>query len=193
MSTRAKKLREQNQVVKIVKDLIKRMETFEDAVEELKLLKDTVCDINEQLSEQEATNAEAMRKLKENLRDNKLRVLNETVEEMGRVIVSSDELEEYKQEATRWKAECSKVKEECRADVKSQVDEQMSRQLKILELQNENKLASLNASNESYKTEVQNLKETIKRMAQELDSQKKLTADVAGARRPVSSSENKSN
>lgn len=186
-SARARTLREKNQVAKLVKDLNKRMETFEDAVEELKILKESVCEMNDQLAEQEATNVEAMRKLKEDLRDNKLRALNEAVEAMGKVLISKDELEEYKNEADRWKDECSKVKEEARKELDSRVEEQLQRSLKIIELQNENKLASLKANNESYQSEINNLKDTIKRMSSELDSQKKLTADVAGARRPAPS------
>lgn len=184
MSSRARTLREKNQVVKLVKDLIKRMDSFEDSVGELKILSETITDMNDQLASQEADNVEKMRQLKDALRDNKLKALNETVEGMGRVIISQDELEEFKNEAARWKEECTRVKEECRSDVKTQVDEQLERNLKILELQHENKLASFKATNEALNAEVNNLKETIKRMSQELESQKKLTADVAGANRP---------
>jgi len=179
MSTRVKKMKETNQIVKLVKDLNKRMESFEDSVQELKLLKDSITTMNDQIDEQETTNVETLRKLKEELKESKLRVLNETVEAMGRVIVSVDDLGEYKQEVLRWKDECSKVKAAAQAEIKEKLQEQLDRQFKIMELQNENKTSKLSATCESYKTEVTNLKEMIARMSQELDSQKKLTADVA--------------
>jgi hypothetical protein len=186
MSTaRARALREKNAVAKLVKDLNKKMDSFEDAVEELKILKDSITEMNDQIAEQEQTNVETMKRLKADLKDNRTRTLNEAVEEMGKVIVSTDELEEYKAEAERWKAECGRVKLAVADEVKEKVEEQVDRQLKILELQNECKTAELNASNESFKKEVQNLKEAIGRMSEELNSQKKLTADVARVGRPV--------
>lgn len=161
------------------------MDNFEEAVEELKILKESVTEMNDQIVEQEETNVETLRNLKANLKENKTRVLNDTVEEMGKVIISLDELEEYKAEAMRWKAECGIVKTRVKDDVSEQVNEQVDRQLKILQLQNECKTAEMSASNESLKKEVVNLKEAIERMSNELDSQKKLTADVARVSRPI--------
>jgi len=183
MSTaRARKLKENNQLVKLVKDLNKRMESFEDAVQELKLLKDSVTDINDQISEQEATNSETLRQLREDLRENKLKALTEAVQEMGKVIISTEDLAEHKSEAQKWKEECVRIKASVQKEIKESVEDQMSRRLKIQELEFENKTAKLSATCENYKAEIVNLKETIARMSQELDSQKKLTADVARVR-----------
>jgi predicted TIM-barrel fold metal-dependent hydrolase len=180
MSTaRARKLKEQNQVLKLVKDLNKRMESFEDTVQELKILKDSITDMNDQLTEQEASNVETLRKLREDLKENKLRALNEAVQTMGKVIVSEEDLEDYKQEVQKWKEEASRVKASVQTEIKEKVSEQLEKQMKILELQNENRTSKLTSACDSYKTEVANLKETIARMSAELDSQKRLTADVA--------------
>jgi predicted RND superfamily exporter protein len=183
MSTlRARKLKETNQVIKLVKDLNKRMETFEDAVQELKILKDSIAEMNDQIAEQEASNVETMRKLREDLKENKLKALTETVAGIGKVIISPEDLAEHKGEAQRWKDECARVKASVQKEIKEAVDDQMARRLKIQELEFENKTAKLSASCESYKAEIVNLKDTIARMSQELDSQKKLTADVARVR-----------
>ncbi len=182
-SSKAKTLRDKNLVVKLVKDLDKRMDSFEDAVNELKILKDSICEMNDQLAEQEASNVEQLRKLKEDLRDNKTKALHDALQGMGKLLISEDEVTEYKNEAQRWKDECVRVKEEARAEVKTQVAEQLERQLKILELQNENKISTYKATSESLRSEIVNLKETISRMSQELDSQKDLTASIAGTSR----------
>lgn len=181
-SVRARKLKETNQVVKLVKDLNKRMESFEDSVQELKILKDSITEMNDQIAEQEASNTETLRKLKEDLKENKLRALTEAVNGMGKMIISPEDLAEHKAEAQRWKDECARVKSSVQKEIKEAVDDQMSRRLKIQELEFENKTAKLTASCENYKAEIVNLKETIARMSQELDSQKKLTADVARVR-----------
>lgn len=187
MSSRAKTLREKNQVVKLVKDLNKRMESFEEAVEELKIMKDTICDMNDQLAEQELSNVEQLRQLREDLRDNKLKALNEAVEDMGKIIIAKDDLTEIKNEATRWKNECTRLKNEFNAQLGERVKEQLDRSMKILELENENKTAHIRAVNDAHLTEIANLKETIERMSKELDSQKQLTADIAGRRQQSNS------
>jgi hypothetical protein len=181
-SVRARKMKETNQVVKLVKDLVKRMESFEDSVQELKILKDSITDLNDQITEQEATSVETLRKLREDLKENKLRVLTDTVSSIGKIIISPEDLAEHKNEAQRWKDECARVKASVQKEIKEAVDDQMARRLKIQELEFENKTAKLSASCENYKAEIVNLKDTIVRMSQELDSQKKLTADVARVR-----------
>lgn len=183
MSTsRVKKLKETNQVIKLVKDLNKRMETFEDAVQELKILKDSLTEMSDQIAEQEANNVETMRRLREDLKENKLKALTDAVSGLGKVIISPEDLAEHKSEAQRWKDECARVKASVQKEIKEAVEDQMDRRLKIQELEFENKTAKLSASCENYKAEIGNLKDTITRMSAELDSQKKLTADVARVR-----------
>lgn len=175
MSSRTRKLAETNQIAKLVKELNKRMESFEDSVQELKLMKDSIAGMNDELAEQEAN-------LQNNLKENKLKTLTEIAHQLGRSVVTSEELQEYKNEAQKWKDECAKVRASVQKEIKENVDEQLERKLKILQLENENKSAKLTATCESYKSEIGNLKDTITRMSQELDSQKKLTADVARVR-----------
>jgi hypothetical protein len=180
MSTsRARKLKETSQVAKLVKDLNKRMESFEESVQDLKILKDSLAEMNDQIAEQEIANNETMRKLNEDFKENKLRAITEAVKSIGKIIISPEDLEDHKNNVQKWKDECTRVKASVQDEIKRNVDEQLTRQMKILELQNENKTSRLSASCESYKTEIANLKETIARMSLELDSQKKLTADVA--------------
>lgn len=183
----SRKTKDKNSLIKLVKDLNKRMESFEDSVLELKSMKDSVVELNEQVENQESENLEILKKLKDELRENKLKTLNETAHSMGKVIISQEDLQEYQKEVLRWKEECNRIKSSVQKEIKEEVDRQLERQLKILELQYENKTARLTAACESYQNEVANLKETITRMSSELDSQKKLTADVARVRTEISS------
>lgn len=181
-SIRSRKVKESAQLVKLVKDLNKRMESFEDSVNELKSMKDSITELNEQVALQESQNEETLKRLRDDLRENKLKAISEVTQSMGKVVISQEDLQEYQKEISRWKEECNKIKASVQKEIKEAVDDQLSRQLKILELQNENKTSKLVATCESYKNEISNLKETIGRMTSELDSQKKLTADVARVR-----------
>jgi len=181
-SIRARKLKETSNIIKLVKELNKRMESFEEAVQELKILKESISDMNDQITEQEANNNEILRKLREDLKENKIKALTDAVNSMGKVIISSEDLEEYKQETQKWKNEYTRIKTSLQKEIDDEVNYEMENRLKIKELEFESKTAKLTSSCENYKNEITNLKETISRMSHELDSQKKLTADVARVR-----------
>lgn len=178
-STRAKNIREKNQVVKLVKDLNKKMESFEETVQELKILKETIEELDDQVREQEAKNSREMSRLNQELKDNKFKVVNDVVQTLGKVIISNDELNELKNDSAYWKNQYNNLKQSSEEDVKQRVNEQLDKQLKILELQNQNKLSRLEADRDAFNKEIENYKSTITRMSEELDSQKRLTADIA--------------
>jgi predicted nucleic acid-binding Zn-ribbon protein len=185
MSARQRALKEKSVVAKLVKDLNKRMNDFEVAVDELKILKESLNDMHDEITAQEAENANTLARLKSELKENRTRVLNEAASSCGKVIMSADELEELRREVEKWKNECSNVRAAVQEEVEEKVEEATAHQLKILSLQHECKTAELSAANTNYEKEIENLKEAIARMTGELDSQKKLTADVARVGRPV--------
>lgn len=88
-SNRARKLREQNVVVKLVKDLNKRMGDFETAVDELKILKNSITDMADEVTRQEEENTSKIIALRSELKNNRVKVLNESAESMGKVLISS--------------------------------------------------------------------------------------------------------
>jgi chromosome segregation ATPase len=192
MSSRKSKVpkREETILVKLVKELTKKMDSFEESVTELKLLKDSVMELNEQIADQERNNEETLKELRQNLKENKLKTLNEEVLNMGRIMISSEDLDELKNEVQKWKDECAKIKLSVQKEIKEAVQEQTERKLQIQSLEFENKTAKLNASCDSYKSEIQNLKDTISRMSQELESQKKLTAQVVSGGRNIETKNN---
>lgn len=178
MSTR-QKLREQSAVSKLVKDLNKRMGDFEAAVEELKILKDSLMDMHEEISKQESENARTLASLQNDLKENRTRILNEEARKTGKILIPLEEVEELKQNAERWKRECENMRKQSSEDVEERVQKEVEHQLKLLELEHSCNTAELAATNKNAEKEIENLKETIKRMSAELDSQKRLTADVA--------------
>lgn len=100
-SIRAKKLREQNVVVKLVKDLNKRMGDFENSVDELKILKDSITEMHYQIVTQEEENKNQLIRLRTELKNNRIRILNESAEEIGKVLISAEELAELREEVKR--------------------------------------------------------------------------------------------
>lgn len=181
-TTRAKAMRDKNQVVKLVKDLNKKMDSFEETVSELKILKESLVDMNDQIVQQEQSAAEQMRKIRDDLKDNKLKTITEVAVSLGKVVVNKDDQNEISAEILKLKEENARIRASVQAEVKEKLEEQLTRQLKIIQLQHECKMAETNALCENYKREVEILKDNITRMSSELDSQKKLTADMARGR-----------
>lgn len=179
MSSRAKKLRDQNVVVTLIKDLNKRMSDFEESVTELKILKDSIMEMNDEIVKQETENTYVLQKLKTDLKENKTKILNETASEIGKVIISRDELKELEDEVTKLKSSLNNFKTNSEDLVRQKVEEQVENKLKLQKLQFDCQTAQLIAENDNYKKQVENLNESINRMSSELDSQKQLTADVA--------------
>jgi chromosome segregation ATPase len=185
MSARARALREKNVVAKLVKDLNKKMDSFETAVDELKILKDSINEMHDEVTEQEAQNSARLAQLKAELKDNRTRVLTEAAEAAGKTLMSKEDLAELKDEVQKWKDECEHVREAAQEEIKEKVNLAVQHQIEVLTLQHECKTAELTAANTSYEKEIQNLKEAMDRMGQELNSQKELTANIANSNRPV--------
>ena len=186
MSARARALREKNVVTKLVKDLNKRMADFEAAVDELKILKDSITEMHDEVTAQEAENTNSLSRLKAELKDNKTKVLNDAANEIGKVIISKDELEELRNEVGKLKETHKANKSSVDTVVGEKVESLIEHRLKLQELEHKAETASLESQVENYKKEIENLNKSFDRMATELDSQKTLTANLAMANRPIS-------
>lgn len=171
---------EKNDLIKAVKDINKRMEDFQDSVQSLISLKDGLDELDESLAERERVNKYKLEALDKSFQDNKLKAVKQAAEDVGKVIISNEELEELKKSLSTIKTDA----ETKLADYKSSSDklfnEKLTQQLEMQKLQNECITANLRAEVESHKKEVENLKESLNRMSEELKSQKQLTAEVAG-------------
>lgn len=185
MSARARALKEKSVVSKLVQDLGKKMESFEAAVEDLKILKESLNDMHEEIASQEEKNKAMLGKLAAELKENKIKILNEAANDAGKVLMSKEDLEELESEAKKWKEECSRVREKAKEEVKQKVEAAVKHQIDVLTLKHECKTAELAAANNNYEKEITNLKEAMNRMGAELESQKKLTAEIAQSNRPL--------
>jgi hypothetical protein len=177
-SSRAKALKEKNVVVSLVKDLNKRMSDFEDSVSDLKILKDSILEMNDEILRQESENTSELLKLKNNLIENKTKILKDTAAEIGKVLISQDELNELRNEVTKFKNEAVSMKNNMDKLIKEKVTEEVVNKLKFQKMENEIETAQLVAATDNYKVQIESLNQTIERMSKELDSQKDLTASV---------------
>jgi HAMP domain-containing protein len=185
MSARARTLREKNVVTKLVKDLNKRMGDFEAAVDELKILKESITEMHDEVTAMEEENARSVGRLREELKDNKTKILNDAAESVGKVIISRDELEELRSEVDKMKLNHKTTKSEVDGVVEEKVEGLIQHRLKLQELEHKAETAALTSAVENYKREMENMNKSFDRMAGELESQKKLTANLALAGRPA--------
>ena len=183
--SRARVTREKNMVAKLVKTLNKRMEDFETAVGELKIMKDSIEDLHDKVTAKEAENKAILSKLEANLKDNKSRILNEAAESVGKVIISKEELNELNEEVQKLKTVHKQSRENIDQVVDTKVEELIKHRLKLQELEHKAHIASLESQVENFKKEAINLEKTFERMSSELESQKQLTSKLAMANRPI--------
>jgi len=186
MSSKRKALKEKNVVIKLVKELDKRMTDFENTVEDLKILKDTITEMHEEVVNQEITNASILSRLKTDLKENKTRVLKDEVESSGKVIISVDDLDELKDEVEKFKNMYKEIKNSVSGVVEEKVEELLQHRLQLQALEHKGETGKLYSQVENYKKEILNLNKTFERMAAELESQKKLTSNLALGARPPS-------
>jgi HAMP domain-containing protein len=185
MSARARSLREKNIVTKLVKDLNKRMGDFETAVDELKILKESITEMHDEVTAMEEDNTRSIGRLRSELKDNKTKILNDAAESVNKVIISRDELEELRNEVEKLKTTHRSTREGVDDIVQIKADELIQHRLKLQELEHKAETASLMSLTENYKKEIENMNKSFDRMTGELESQKKLTANLALASRPV--------
>jgi chromosome segregation ATPase len=187
MSAKSRSLREKNVVTKLVKDLNKRMGDFEASVDELKILKESITEMHDEVTAMEEENNRSIGKLRADLKDNKTKILNEAAESVGKVIISRDELDELRSEVDKLKIGYKTTRADVDDVVQEKVEGLIQHRLKLQELEHKAVSAALESSVVNYQKEINNLNKSFDRMSGELESQKKLTANLALAGRPVSS------
>ena len=185
MSAKVRALKEKNIVTKLVKDLNKRMADFEASVDELKILKESINEMHDEITAQEAENSNSLSRLRAELKDNKTKILYDAAVEVGKVIISKEELDELRKDVEKMKVVQRTSKSEVDDVVAQKVEDMIQHRLKLQELEHKAETAALSAQVENYKKEIENLNKSFDRMAGELDSQKTLTANLAMANRPV--------
>ena len=183
-SLKARKLKDQSVVTNLLKEITRRMEDFENSVEELKILKESAIELNDQILEQESQNVGIIQRLRSELKENKLKALNDAAQELNKVLISTEELDELKNTVSKMRTDNSSYKNSMNDNIEKAVAEQVQHQLRVQELQHNCEKAQLSASNENYIKQVESMNDTIKRMSLELESQKKLTADVCRVNQP---------
>ena len=175
---------QKNELTKLLTLINRRMGDFEDSVIELKDLKDTLDEVDDQLADQARINAHKLEQLNKDLADNRIRTINNAVAEMGKIIMSQEELDELKAELDNVRQSGKETVAREIATAKAQFEDKLEQALNVKQLQHDCKTAQLSAEVDSFKKEVVNLNATLGRMSEELASQKQLTAEVAGMSRP---------
>ena len=183
-SLKARKLKDQSVVTSLLKEITRRMEDFENSVSELKILKESAVELNDQILEQESQNVGILQRLRSELKENKLKALNDAATELNKVLISTEELDELKGLVLKMRTDTSSYKSSMNESIDKAVAEQVQHQLRVQELQHNCEKAQLSAANTNYIKQVENLNDTIQRMSLELESQKKLTADVCRVNQP---------
>ena len=187
-SLKARKLKDQSVVTALLKEITRRMEDFESSVSELKILKESAVELNDQILEQESQNVGILQRLRSELKENKLKALNDAAQELNKVLISTEELDELKGLVAKMRADTYSSKSLMNESITTAVAEQVQHQLRVQELQHNCEKAQLSAANTNYIKQVENLNDTIHRMSLELESQKKLTADVCRVNQPQAQS-----
>jgi multidrug resistance efflux pump len=180
MSTRARKA-EKSELQKYVKSIDNRMTDFETAVEDLKALKESIPDMDDAIVEKIASNNRKLEELSKSFADNKIRMVNEAVADLNKVVITKEELASLRDAVDTVREECADTIATQVSDHKVHIEELRDQALKVQSLEFDCKTAQLNAQVATYRSEVSNLKETLTRMSNELESQKLLTAQVVGA------------
>ena len=97
-------------------------------------------------------------------------------------MISREELQELKNDLTKVKETGRKEVETTILQEKKMYEEKLDQSLNIQSLKHEAETAMLRASAESHQKEVANFNSSLARMAEELKSQKELTASMVAPR-----------
>jgi hypothetical protein len=176
---------QQNELTKVLLNVNRRMEDFEDSVQQLKDMNETLVELDEQIAERERTNGFKLTEIDKKFQDNKVRAVNQYAHELGKTLISSEELSDLKNELKRVKTTGQEEYDAQLLIQQSVLDEKLLQSLSIQKLEHECQSAQLRAEVDRFQKEVENMNGTLNRMSDELTSQKKLTGEVAAMNRPA--------
>ena len=181
MTSRARKA-EKTEFNKLLKEINKRMSDFEDSVEQFKVLKESAEQLEETIAQQAAINSSKLSQLERDFNDNKLKAVTRAAQELGKLLINREEHEELERNYQKLKENTAQEIEKSRKEFQEKFDQKLESEIKLKELRFEAESAKLRADIESRESEVANLKDSLNRMADELKSQKELTASVVAPR-----------
>lgn len=190
MSHRAT-LKDKAIVKKLVKDLNKRIEDLITCVEDIKIISETAEETHDTVVNQEIINEEKIKKLNEDLKENRKKTLYEAAKKDGKVLISDEDLQELHNTINKLKTEKEELLSDNNEDVSNKVNLAIKNKLELQKLEFECIKATLEAKLQSSQAENKSLEAAIKRMSEELESQKTLTSNLALAQRPISAPINK--
>jgi hypothetical protein len=180
---------QQTELTKLLKEINRRMGDFEDSVQKLKDLKECAVELDETIAQQASVNKNRMEELNKDFQDNKIRAINQAASELGKVVITKEELEELRFELDKVKESGKKEVADRIIDEKKHYDEKLAQSMNVLSLKHQAETARLQANMESHVKEVKNLNAALSRMAEELKSQKELTASVVAPRQQLVSTQ----
>lgn len=163
----------------LLKSIDRRMQDFEEAVQELKDMKENISSMETDIEQKRKINEEAMKELERELDTNVLKAIQSHAYKLGKVILSEEELSELKAENSNLKIKYNNYVKESETAMAKKIAEKVENAKKIFQLENDRENAHLVSDIESYKKNVVSMESLINRMTQELESQKKLTAEIA--------------
>lgn len=182
MSSKSRKV-EKNELLKLLKNVNQKMDDFSDSVQLLKDLKDSLEEVDEELAERERTNKYKLEQLNKDFVDNKIRAVNQAANELNKVLISKEELQELKDGLQKMKNDSTLQIEEYKKQISQAFEAKLEQALNVQKLTQDCETANLRAEVQVHQNECANLKETLKRMSDELDSQKELTSSIANVNR----------
>jgi len=176
--------RDKRELEKLMTNVEKQMTSFEAAIDDLKTFKDELLDLDDEITAKHAEINARKNQLDQDFEDHKLRKLKEVAASLNKEVISREDLSENEDRYNKALRELNSLKTDLSSQVEAQVKEQVEQRLNVNKLENDCKNAELAASVKNYEREIANLKEGYDRLLKELESQKNLTASIAGQNRP---------
>lgn len=178
----ARRRAEKNELVKAVTEVTRRMIDFSDSVQKLVDIKDGLEDVDDALAQQTAINRAKMERLGKDLEDNKIRAVQAAARELNKTLITDEELAELKGDLVRLRDVGRAEAEREIATAKAEMAAQLKQALEIQKLQHAAESAKLRAEVDSHIQQTVQLNNALDRMAEELKSQKLLTASIVAPR-----------
>ena len=164
------------EVVEVVSDISKKIDDFLVAVAQLKDLEEKPDRIRDEVANAEREKHARMAEFDRKMVEHEMMTIQNVLQKQNKVAIDIDELKELQALQVREDADARQIK---RTKFDGDVDEKVKTELKLKEFQYAKKFAEAKAKETSFKTEKDMLYMTIEGLKNEIESQKKLTSDLA--------------
>lgn len=184
-------------LAKAINTLTTRMDGFTKAVEKLSdFQRESLQEFDVQLTDKRTALEELDHQLEQNKNHHRIAVeqyLSECkykgalkyLNEVNEVAINSNELEELRARVKELSEDQSERLKEAIAHQKTKSERGCKVQMNNLELKHKAEVAKMEAENEQYQREINNLLQSITNLKSEIAEQRKLTQQVAEASRPL--------